>query len=110
MRLVMKDPVETRMSKMLAIKYGNNTSTADSKASPDNASEGVATGGALAGCVKSDKAVILGKEFDLLFGYVAPKSEPRSEQPRREDAELRGIFRHARASGYDSDDMLTGEL
>lgn len=65
-RLLMKGSVETRMTKMLAIKYGDKTSSAES--SPSEASPG----SAMVGSVNSDKAVILGQEFDLLFGYEAP--------------------------------------
>ena len=106
----MQDTVETRMAKMLAQKYGNNSSTDDAS------SEMVAAASAMAGSVNTDKAVILGKEFDQLFGYTAP--EPRgdnsSSQPKtnggRRPKETEDLPLEMEISGDDDSNMEIDEL
>jgi len=72
----MKDSVETRMNTMLAAKYGtcksdNKTENADGD--EDTKMPATATAkitNTLVGSVATDKATILGREFDTLFGYT----------------------------------------
>jgi pyrimidine deaminase RibD-like protein len=54
----MKDSVETRMQKMLSAKFAS----ADSNTN--------LTKNVMVGSVATDKAKILGKEFDMLFGLA----------------------------------------
>jgi hypothetical protein len=63
-RLVMEDSVEMRIREMLAKKYGSS----DVAIEDDEPPAVVAKPGALVGSIRSDKAVVMEEEFDLLFG------------------------------------------
>ena len=99
------------MSKMLAIKYGNDSSQ---KSSSGNS----AAASVMVGNMNSDKAVILGQEFDLLFGYKPPPSHSRSNtssrstQSRIDDAEMDDLLLQAGTSNDSShgSNMDIGEL
>lgn len=68
----MKGSVETRMSKMLAEKYGSDHvkgKTGDGKDTEENARPNKNT---MVGSVSTDKATLLTKEFDALFNYFEP--------------------------------------
>ena len=58
--LRMKDSIDTRMTKMVELKYGNRAD--DSQA--------------LVGHVSTDKAEVVAAEFDLLFGFEGPQPQP----------------------------------
>ena len=73
-RLVMKDSVETRMTEMLAAKYGGNETNTDSDAEDADVIAKAAKN-MIVGSVATDKATILGQEFDLLFGYEEEEEE-----------------------------------
>ena len=109
-RLVMKDTVDTRMAKMLATKYGDKTPTNESN------TENASTSGAMVGSMNSDKAVILGEEFDLLFGYERSAGEPRPNNlSGNNDVAMEDLLRQAGTAGTadreaDGSDMETGEI
>lgn len=68
----MKGSVETRMSKILAEKYGSDSAkakTGDGKDTEENARPNKIT---MVGSVSTDKVTLLTKEFDALFNYVEP--------------------------------------
>jgi hypothetical protein len=104
----MKDTVETRMSKMLKQKYGDTTLTNGPSA------ENAAVGGALAGSMKS---VILGNEFDLLFGYEGisggtPSNNSQTDNDFILEELLQELLQQAQTRKDKADDsnMERGEL
>lgn len=67
-RLIMNDSVETRMVQMLKDKYGGDKSDDNNdEVSPSKKFSN--TCNSMVGNVHTEKATILTREFDILFGY-----------------------------------------
>lgn len=78
-RLVMKDSVEIRLLKILEKRYSNG-STAKENQKDRKPSAMPGTEQILAGNLQTDRAALLGEEFDMLFGVssLAPQSPTSS--------------------------------
>ena len=68
--MVVKDSVDSRITKMLANKHGDGESALADDDDDD----------CLVGCIKEDKTEILTEEFDLLFGFEAPPPPPPTDE------------------------------
>ncbi|CAB9505789.1 regulator of chromatin subfamily A member 3-like 1 [Seminavis robusta] len=82
-RLFMKDSIETRIATLMKSKYGTSAEAADDGEDDSDGEEDKKPAAvcdktvALVGSISSDKAAILGEEFDLLYGCsVANGSNP----------------------------------
>ena len=78
----MKDTIETRIMKLRAQKYSGGTTQALSKADEDGKPRTVG-GRVLIGNVNTDRADIVAKEFDLLFGVDGFATSSSSDIPER---------------------------
>lgn len=73
------------MTKVLAKKYGGNQNQANgegTEAKPEAKPAMASASSNMVGSINCDKAVILGEEFDLLFGYdekAVAKAEPKAD-------------------------------
>ena len=87
--LVMEDSVDTRIRKMLEIKYGSASATAvlDDDGVDDIGDEDkkpAAKPTALLGSIATDKATVLADEFDLLFGVETEGSSSIKSETKNE--------------------------
>jgi hypothetical protein len=82
-RMIIKDSIETRVTAMLAKKYGPSTSERDDgEDTKKPASEGVVEGAQVTpfvGSLVSEKVKVLTEEFDLLFG-VPPSTDEEEDE------------------------------
>lgn len=78
-RFIMKDSVETRITKMLKNKYSDSAPTEPEQANTKRKTKRAVA--ALVGSIHTDRASVVGAEFDILFGAESPKEETEKVEP-----------------------------
>ncbi len=82
-RLLMKDSIDTKITKLVQSKFPSTQGTTETKNDASGSSNANAP---IVGCMRTDKAAIMGGEFDFLFGMTqSPEQVARAMQEAEDD-------------------------